>query len=74
MPSSIIRARTVVTEPADRRNWHQIEDGALLQRDGIIAEIGPATELIAKHPEVPVVGSGRQVMLPGFVNAHHHIV
>jgi 5-methylthioadenosine/S-adenosylhomocysteine deaminase len=73
VPSSIIRARTVVTEPADRRNWHQIEDGAVLQRDGVIAEIGPAAELIAKHPEVPVLGTGCQVLLPGFVNAHHHI-
>jgi 5-methylthioadenosine/S-adenosylhomocysteine deaminase len=73
VPSSIIRARTVLTEPADRRNWHQIEDAAVLQRDGIIAEIGSSAELIAKHPEVLVVGTGRQVLLPGFVNAHHHV-
>src|SRR6516225_25133 len=73
MPASIIRARTVITEPADRRHWHQIENGAVLQRDGVISEIGPAAELIAKHPGVAVLGTGRQVMLPGFVNAHHHI-
>ena len=73
MPSSIIRARTVLTEPADRRHWHQIEDAAVLQRDGIIAEIGSSADLIAKHPEVPVLGTGRQVLLPGFVNAHHHV-
>ena len=73
MPSSIIRARTVVTEPADRRNWRQIEEGAVLQHDGVIAEIGPTAKLIAKHPEVPVLGTGHQVLLPGFVNAHHHI-
>jgi len=73
MPSSIIRARTIVTAPAGRRQWHQIEDGAVLQHDGVIAEIGPAAELIAKYPGVPVLGTGRQVMLPGFVNAHHHI-
>jgi 5-methylthioadenosine/S-adenosylhomocysteine deaminase len=73
VPSSIIRARTVFTEPADRRHWQQIEDGAVLQRDGVIAEIGLAAELIAKHPDVLVLGSGHQVMLPGFVNAHHHI-
>jgi 5-methylthioadenosine/S-adenosylhomocysteine deaminase len=73
MPSSIIRARTIFTEPADRRRWHQLEDGAVLQQDGVIAEIGPAAELIARHPEVPVLGTGRQVLLPGFVNAHHHV-
>ena len=73
MSASIIRARTVLTEPADRRNWHQIEDGAVLQRDGIIVEIGPSAELVAKHREIPVLGTGRRVLLPGFVNAHHHI-
>src|SRR5262249_33027346 len=73
MLSSIIRARTIFTEPADRRHWHQLDDGAVLQRDGIIIEIGPAAELIARHPDVPVLGTGRQVLLPGFVNAHHHV-
>ena len=73
MPASIIRARTILTEPADRRRWRQIEDGAVLQRDGVVAEIGPSAELIAKYPEVPVLGTGRQVLLPGFVNAHHHV-
>jgi cytosine/adenosine deaminase-related metal-dependent hydrolase len=73
MPASIIRARAIFTEPADRRRWHQLDEGAVLQRDGIISEIGPAAELIARHPEVPVLGTGRQVLLPGFVNAHHHV-
>jgi hypothetical protein len=41
VPSSIIRGLAVVTEPADRRHWQQINDGAVLQRDGVIAEIGP---------------------------------
>ena len=65
MSASIIRARTILTEPADRRHWHQIEDGAVLQRDGVIAEIGPAAELIARHPEIPVLGTGRQVHAAG---------
>src|ERR1700732_4572183 len=73
MPASIIRARTIFTEPADRRRWDQIEDGAVLQRDGVIAEIGSAADLIARHPQVPVLGTGRQVLLPGFCNAHHHV-
>lgn len=73
MSSTILRGLAVVTEPADRRHWRQIADGAVLQRDGVIAEIGPFAELAARHPEVPVIGSGRQIVLPGFVNGHHHI-
>jgi cytosine/adenosine deaminase-related metal-dependent hydrolase len=53
MPSSIIRARTVVTEPADRRNWRQIEDGAVLQHDGVIAGIGPADDPDCEAPGRP---------------------
>src|SRR6516164_6854551 len=30
-------------------------------------------DLSRRHPNVAVVGSGNDVMLPGFVNAHHHI-
>jgi cytosine/adenosine deaminase-related metal-dependent hydrolase len=73
VPSSVIRGLAVITEPADRRHWQQIDDGAVLQRDGVIAEIGPFAELSARHPDVPVIGTGRQVVLPGFVNGHHHI-
>ena len=44
-----------------------------LQEDGTIVEIGTYQELSRKHPNVTVVGSGNEVMLPGFVNGHHHI-
>jgi 5-methylthioadenosine/S-adenosylhomocysteine deaminase len=73
VPSSIIRGIAVITEPVDRRHWRQIDDGAVLQRDGVITEIGPFAELSTRHSGVPVIGTGRQVVLPGFVNGHHHI-
>ena len=53
--------------------WNEITDGAVLQEDGRIVEIGTYQELSRKHPNVAVVGSGKEVMLPGFVNGHHHI-
>jgi 5-methylthioadenosine/S-adenosylhomocysteine deaminase len=43
------------------------------QEDGTITEIGTYQELRRKYPNVAVVGSGNEVMLPGFVNGHHHI-
>jgi 5-methylthioadenosine/S-adenosylhomocysteine deaminase len=73
MPASIVRGCAVVTEPVGRRQWRQIADGAVLQRDGVVAEIGPFAELAARHPHVLVIGSGRHIVLPGFVNGHHHI-
>ena len=73
MPSSIIRGLAVITEPAGRRQWRLIEDGAVLQRDGVIAETGTFASLSLRYPDIPVIGTGRQIVLPGFVNSHHHI-
>jgi hypothetical protein len=53
VPSSIIRGLAVFTEPVDRCHWQQIDDGAVLQCDGVIAEIGPFAELSARHPDFP---------------------
>jgi len=53
--------------------WEEITDGALIKEDGIITEIGTHEDMRRNHPHIPVVGSGREVMLPGFVHAHHHV-
>jgi hypothetical protein len=50
VPSSIIRGLAVITEPAGRRQWRQIEDGAVLQRDGVIAETGSFAALSSRFP------------------------
>ena len=59
--------------PLGHRLGGNHHDGALIKEDGIITEIGTYDDLRRKHPHIPVVGSGREVMLPGFVNAHHHV-
>ena len=73
MSSSIIRGKHVITRALDRHRCEQIDDGAVLQRDGTIAAIGPFSELSATNPDLPVVGDGGQALLPGFLNGHHHI-
>ena len=56
-----------------------IEDGALLIRDGLIADIGPTQELLARHgdPRLPdqeadVLDAGGKLVLPGNICAHTH--
>jgi cytosine/adenosine deaminase-related metal-dependent hydrolase len=73
MSASLIRSRAMVTHAIDRHRWNEITDGAVLQEDGAIVEIGTYRDLSRRHPNVAVVGSGNEVMLPGFVNGHHHI-
>ncbi|UUX48995.1 amidohydrolase family protein [Nisaea acidiphila] len=73
MSSSLIRSRAMITRAIDRHTVEEIADGAVLQEDGVITKIGTYADLSRQHPDVPVVGTGREVMLPGFVNGHHHV-
>ena len=75
MPTSLIRAKYVVRGVIDRHQFDCIEDGAVLQRDGVILAVGAYADLAdlpdAKGAER--LGSPDHVLLPGFVNAHHHV-
>lgn len=73
MTQSIVRSRAMITRTIDRTSWEEIADGAILQEGGIIKAVGTFTELKATHPNVTVLGSGNEIMLPGFVNGHHHV-
>ena len=73
MTATLIRSRAMITRAIDRKSWEEIPDGAVLQEDGVITAIGTYKDLKAKHPEAPVLGSGNEILLPGFVNGHHHV-
>jgi cytosine/adenosine deaminase-related metal-dependent hydrolase len=73
MPTSlIIRGKYVVCRVAGPNDAVIVEDGAVFQKDGRIAEVGPFAELSRKYRADSVIGSERAVVLPGFVNSHHH--
>lgn len=69
----MFRAKWIVRGVRNRHEADLLEDGAILQRDGVIIEVGPLAEIERRHPEAKAYGSGDQVMLPGFVNSHHHV-
>ena len=75
MSSSLIRAKYVVRGVIDRFRFNCIEDGAVLQRDGMILAVGPYEEIAALPAAqgAEKLGSPDHVLLPGFVNAHHHV-
>src|SRR5262245_44421722 len=72
MGSSLVRARYVVTG-VDQGRASVVEDGAVFRRDGVIVEVGPAADLVRRHAAEPSLGSPDHVVLPGFVNSHHHV-
>src|SRR4030095_8234215 len=73
MPSSLIRGKYVVVKVESRTEARVIPDGAVLQRDGVVVEVGAYAELQARRRPDEVLGSGEHVVMPGFVNGHHHV-
>ena len=49
-----------------------LEDQALFLAEGLIAEIGPAAEVIARHPGTETMDAGGQLVMPGNICAHTH--
>lgn len=73
MTEIIVEARTVITGVQDRHTPVAIDDGAVLVRDGVIVAVGAAEALRAEAPDATPHRYPRHVMLPGFVNSHHHV-
>jgi cytosine/adenosine deaminase-related metal-dependent hydrolase len=48
-------------------------DAGVLVDGGMVASVGPFDALRAAHPDATVSGGPDYVVIPGFVNAHHHI-
>lgn len=71
MGDLLLRGRYVVTDPR-KKSSGVIADGALLVKGGSVAEVGRYDELAARHPGVRVLGDGRQLVLPGLIDAHSH--
>lgn len=69
----LIRGRYVVCGVDADGEATVVRDGAVAHADGWIVEVGAFEDLARKHPQAEVVGSPDAVLLPGFVNAHHHV-
>lgn len=69
----LVRSRAIVTKILDRWRWEEISEGAVAVENGLIVAIGGYDDLRRKYRDATVVGTGNDVMLPAFVNAHHHV-
>ncbi len=66
----LVRGRWIVTGAG--QDDPVLSDGALVVTGGTIAELGAWEALRPRFPEAEVIGSGREALLPGLINAHHH--
>src|SRR4051812_33841256 len=73
MTTSLVRGKHVVCNVTGRDTALVVDDGAVYQEDGRIIEIGPFAEVAAKYRPDEIIGSERHVVMPGMVDAHHHV-
>jgi imidazolonepropionase len=51
-----------------------IRGGAVLIRDGLIEDVGPSADLLERYPDEDMQDAAGQVVLPGFVDPHTHVI
>ena len=73
MTSSLIRGKYVICRAGnDAETTTVVSDGAVLQRDGVILDVGPYEQLRTTSDVDEVIGGPNHVVFPGLVNTHHH--
>ncbi|WP_405409073.1 amidohydrolase family protein [Streptomyces decoyicus] len=50
-----------------------VRNQAVLVKDGKFRKVGPAPRLIAAHPGLQPIRLDGHLLMPGFVDAHHHL-
>src|SRR5262245_25237472 len=73
MASALIRGKYVVAKVLSRTEASVITDGAVFQRDGTVVDVGSYVDLAARHRPDVTLGSSEHVVVPGFINGHHHV-
>src|SRR5208282_4111261 len=55
------------------RAWRLIDDGAVAIKDGLIAAVGEARDILAAAPKDAAIDDhAGKLILPGFIDAHIH--
>lgn len=59
---------------ADLSNLGIIQNGAVVYQDGIIIDVGTTDSMLSKHQPTSTIDASGQVVMPGFVDPHTHLV
>ena len=73
MASTLVRGKYVICKITSADSAEVVSDGAVLQQDGEIIEVGNYDDLSVRYPDVPVIGGPGYVAMPGLVNDHFHV-
>ena len=72
MAATLVRGRYVLVRAELDGSSLVLSDGAVAHEGGVVTDVGGFEDLRRRHPEAEVIGNGRQFLIPGLVNAHHH--
>lgn len=72
-PSLLVRGKWIVLGVARAGQVRIVEDGGVFVEDGRIRETGRWQDLAPRHVGSPVIGGVDCIVVPGLVNAHHHV-
>lgn len=73
MASSLTRGKYLIRKVDSRTEVHVMKAGAVYQENGRIVETGRYEELSQKYTQAETIGSDHHVVMPGLINAHHHV-
>jgi 5-methylthioadenosine/S-adenosylhomocysteine deaminase len=73
MSTTLVRGKHVLVGIRDDGHPELIHDAAVLVQDHRISSTGPFADLRTAHPDAQVLGGPDHFVMPGFVNAHHHV-
>jgi 5-methylthioadenosine/S-adenosylhomocysteine deaminase len=65
----ILRGGWVLADPS---KGTVLRDGAVRIEAGRVAELGPAEDIIRRHPGAEVIGGTADIVMPGLIDAHSH--
>lgn len=73
MTSSLIYGKYLICQVINGAEVQILENGAVFQQNGHIVEVGAYSELLSRYQPDQIIGSSKSIVLPGFVNGHHHL-
>jgi 5-methylthioadenosine/S-adenosylhomocysteine deaminase len=73
MNVQVARGGMVLAQPASDLPPEALHNGAVAYADGTIVAVGPWPDIAGAFPSAAVLGSSADVVIPGFVNSHHHV-
>lgn len=73
MSVEVVTARWIVTGTSDHGDIETLDEAAIAFEDGLILAVGPQSDILASYPDASVKSYPHHLIMPGLINAHHHV-